>query len=1180
MPKVTIKGEDGEEQVRVTYDLTVDDVKKPEFKEGSDLTPKVKVTLGSYLKTVSTDAKAQVYGPYKGVDSNLQAGTPIFNDLNNQSTPPLTSWKRKDGSYTYFETLAAMRVLGGNSVGDGDLIAKFQTLSDSQVFNGLLMGEGIQEASLGLKDFLNKADRSADNGSLLANISPAGGYRGSSPAVGGGKSGEKSYAQRGGFDHPSGKLQRRISAVLESNRWTPGPNTPFIDENSTSGIVSHAQGELGVYKSNEEAPEITFEQLRKVAVNLMIRATGHTPNIPNADETDTAGLILPSLNQQFGSRIDMTVMTAASAMADEKVFGVDANDLGKLKFQIPDSGIVGDQGGVNTLVFNDKTYGQLNSPDEPFNSAGMILTSAIALGSIIILAVLVNEIIKNSAFDESSFGRKGGPYTDDVNIGSTTLPSPLGQYGTFYHTKDFPKGRLGINAKPGGTGQYFKRALGIPDTRAHFDSALARGIQAFYGFTNATISDIASSQYAITGFAQVLEQAQNVLESPGYYATVMRHIARDVTTQVEQAPAMGTADGVVGAVNILRNFTSGAPWRFIMTMAGIGEAIVADKWRVFSPTPTDPEDSTVGDGLATVVYKSRVGGSQDTAKYRKLAWRNSSSPMLILPQTEARTAYNNYAKEYDPGSKAPPAVYSEGKTVIAPPDSIVGGRIKNKNTLDWVRTFEAELDTAYVPFYFHDLRTNEIISFHAFINTLTENFSPSYNATGGVGRIDDVQVYQKTARTLSLSFAIVATDKEDHDLMWLKISKLTSMLYPQWSHGTMVEDSSGKRFRMPFSQIPTASPVIRLRVGDVARSNYSRFGLSRIFGLGEPGVISAWNDAAGKKITASTIRERQKRAEEIVVKKSINAANLVGKYFTLAEKTHQTFNTGGQGKWPDGLKKDFILKATQAFRIDLKKDGAKKYRRKLIKQGTRILVTSDDKLELPGQGNPVKPSSGLAFELTFNHPKLNPSLGGPKLSPPSAKFTTTVTTFSKVWNYLDVDIPAMAHVFFRPEAQKEAIRQIKPGQKKDNTTVAQFMQGDENATGGYNPIVRAFEATSGQGLAGVITSFNIDHNQGTWETSMGSRAPKMVNIDIGFTVIHDITPGLDPTGGIRGPTHIVGDTMTSIAGHNLGPDIRMYREVIESKELEALISQPGEEAPQQSTGFGKVGNATQHGMTK
>ena len=39
---------------------------------------------------------------------------------------------------------------------------------------------------------------------------------------------------------------------------------------------------------------------------------------------------------------------------------------------------------------------------------------------------------------------------------------------------------------------------------------------------------------------------------------------------------------------------------------------------------------------------------------------------------------------------------------------------------------------------------------------------------------------------------------------------------------------------MPFSQVPAASPIIRLRIGDLITSNFSTLGLSRMMGVGDP----------------------------------------------------------------------------------------------------------------------------------------------------------------------------------------------------------------------------------------------------------------------------------------------------------------------------------------------------------
>lgn len=157
-----------------------------------------------------------------------------------------------------------------------------------------------------------------------------------------------------------------------------------------------------------------------------------------------------------------------------------------------------------------------------------------------------------------------------------------------------------------------------------------------------------------------------------------------------------------------------------------------------------------------------------------------------------------------------------------------------KAPIELVNRIESELELEYVPFYFHDLRTNELVSLHAFVESVSDSYSPDYVQTDGFGRIDSVRTYSKTTRSISMSFFIAALSPEDHDLMWYQINKLVSMCYPQWSKGfDMKTNINGKDFDFtyPFSQVITNSPLIRIRLGDVIKSNYSRKSLSRIFGL-------------------------------------------------------------------------------------------------------------------------------------------------------------------------------------------------------------------------------------------------------------------------------------------------------------------------------------------------------------
>jgi hypothetical protein len=85
------------------------------------------------------------------------------------------------------------------------------------------------------------------------------------------------------------------------------------------------------------------------------------------------------------------------------------------------------------------------------------------------------------------------------------------------------------------------------------------------------------------------------------------------------------------------------------------------------------------------------------------------------------------------------------------------------------------------------------------------------------------------------------------------------------------------------------------------------------------------------------------------------------------------------------------------------------------------------------------------------------------------------------------------------------------------TNIATFFDPSNNA------IVSSFEEGMGRGMAGVITSFDMDWKDSLWETGhIGSRAPTMVKCSISFSPIHDIVPGLDHTGFPRTMNYPVG----------------------------------------------------------
>ena len=149
-----------------------------------------------------------------------------------------------------------------------------------------------------------------------------------------------------------------------------------------------------------------------------------------------------------------------------------------------------------------------------------------------------------------------------------------------------------------------------------------------------------------------------------------------------------------------------------------------------------------------------------------------------------------------------------------------------------VKYMEDMLEAEHMPFYIQDLRTNEVIGFHAFLTSISDSYTGEWSAQKGFGRLEAAQIYGGGSRSIGVSFTMVAMNPGDFDEMYVKINKLTTLVYPQWSRGTLMQQGDNK-FVQPFSQVPTASPLCRIRVGDLFTSNYSKKAMARMMGIEE-----------------------------------------------------------------------------------------------------------------------------------------------------------------------------------------------------------------------------------------------------------------------------------------------------------------------------------------------------------
>lgn len=406
-----------------------------------------------------------------------------------------------------------------------------------------------------------------------------------------------------------------------------------------------------------------------------------------------------------------------------------------------------------------------------------------------------------------------------------------------------------------------------------------------------------------------------VAQTPGYWLSVAKSILKTYADVAGKYGALNEPLETDDLYLVYRDLISRNKFiKFFNVMAIIGDISLQSTAGVKTEDKDfkHPRDvDSIPDNRAIHKSRKKFGLNRN-----EMSWNQDAAPSIyLLPANIIRAAskLNNTSNGASPvrgmfGSKLVKNTY----TGIDVDGSY--NRIPN----EVVKIVEDKLDAEYVPFYFHDLRTNEIISFNAFLDTLQDTITPTYNSVDSYGRMDAVQIYKNTKRSLQVGFTLLATNREDFDSMWYKINKLVTLLYPQWTAGSMVSNGAGGganlfgggsggsgKFYMPFSQVIGASPIVRLRVGDVVKSNYSKFALARTFGIGDTNVNAQTQD--GNSFLGKLINPRA-LVQDVILKMWLGTFGSPHSIITAA------FNSAGQ---PSGQFGKIAMKASRGTSIQL-----------------------------------------------------------------------------------------------------------------------------------------------------------------------------------------------------------------------------------------------------------------------
>ena len=477
---------------------------------------------------------------------------------------------------------------------------------------------------------------------------------------------------------------------------------------------------------------------------------------------------------------------------------------------------------------NAETYGQTYNPEYEFLGKNQKIQKIQLVLALRLIFKLYDESANSilNLLDESS----------DSTTGGIAEPTNVSVGGPFL---------LGTNSKKMATRMRWFAENAMVRTLFPYRECVSRGLMVCFGDREGYDQKELSAQGGTTG-----------IKSSGFWLAVVNTVLKRAAEDFDRIKLL-TEAGNINDWSLeywelqFNNYRDNPVLKFFNSMATIGDI----SFKAFQGGSVNSDPSSIvyprDPDMLPDLPGNRAGKSRKRKGNRlnQLHWGQNEVPSAyLLPMNVIQAA----AKlERGPGSPNPlrGVIGSElVENVYMGLDTEGSG---NRIPAEAVKAMEDRLDAEYVPLYIQDLRTNEIISFHAFINNLSDNFSTNYTSTHGYGRLDQVKTYDNTTRSINCDFTLVATSKEDFNTMWYKINKLVTLIYPQWTQGTRVADEIGNVFIQPHSQVIGATPVVRLRVGDVVKSNYSKFNFARIFGIGDRGIKAKRYSKKDKKAASS-----------------------------------------------------------------------------------------------------------------------------------------------------------------------------------------------------------------------------------------------------------------------------------------------------------------------------------------
>jgi hypothetical protein len=900
-------------------------------------------------------------------------------------------------------------------------------------------------------------------------------------------------------DPENSRINKSVSKLLADNNLN-SPDNPFVSGrnfNENNIILGTIQSDVLGEHAPRKYPNVvevdpknqaTIEEMKQLGLSLLVASTGIEPT--QLSETLESSQNLSLVDK--GLKVNFSSMKPSTVMSFIKPGYVNSDN--------------------NDSVFDNSylvdSYGNPNSPLKPFTGTLLQVNSPVMLGRIIAISFALKAIVKTF----SLFGRSLGDHLTDGSSRNrqTFLGSNLGNSGSDAQADALDP-------------------FETPPIKNDFYTSVEAGFRQFFGLgTNLQIESIGNffnQSYKTYGymsmFLRKLNFAINQLNLAG-----VSNLVNTITNENTSSEPRKTAEEEVEKLR--SNFAI----KFIKILSIIGDKVLIvqnGQQQVGVPgidgfiSDIDgmPEKISANDGRldpGILVVKHKLDSLNGSLAYGGTTLQS----LLLIPNDiqKADEALNTSGENQ---------TFKNAISSLQATNKIVSEANNDRISQADVKAMEDYLEMDYVPFYFHDLRTNEIISFHAFLESVTDNLSAEYNETEGYGRTGVIPIYKNTKRSINFSFKILATNEKDFEQMWYKVNRLAACLYPQYSEGRLL-NYLGNKFIQPFSQVFAASPLMRIRFGDLWKSNYSKLGIARLFGLAglNDGQNTTFQLATSRQVSVRSptnrIRERQQQR---------NASTQTTRPVQVGDRV-VIKAVSNKHTWAVASRDNNIMgNSTAISRAQARGQRIGEY---IIAPNLFLYIPSSSGYV---EGELIGIHRGNANINYFVRVTNSKTIGSGQLAGYILRggITKRRSLNSNATNEIGED-PQGWIVCVNPGALDRIIPPPEPeitdptvATETVNNSIPDFFKCDGDNP---NPIMKAFCSTEGKGLACVLRSMNLEGiTEMPWSVDkFDGRAPQILTVQMEITPIHDINPGLDSKGFMTAPIWPTGNIVNSAMGNS------------------------------------------------